>query len=209
MHFRRAAHPGDPAQVRDERHALRTAPALAAEAARHQGPEPVRADGEPRSDRRVLATGPAHQRAGHRAGVVEQGFDAGAFVYLGACLAGGSHQSGVEDPARQREPGGTERPESGFAEESGEAAAACADDRGAFDRHGPRGLQVADDAEAVEEPDRLGTHVFRAGFVPGKGGPVHHDDPPAGAGQVHGGRAAGRAGPRNQDVSVHAPQTRS
>ena len=136
MHFRGAAHSGDPAQVGHEGDALRVGAALTAEPASHQRTEPVGADRQPRADRRMPAIGSPHERAGHGAPVVEQRLDPGALPHLRPGLASGRDQSGVEDPAREGKSGGAERRELGFAEEPREPAAAGADDGGALQGHG-------------------------------------------------------------------------
>ena len=50
-------------------------------------------------------------------------------------------------------------------------------------RHRAGRLQRADHAEPVEDPDRLGAHVLRAGLVAGEGGAVHQRHRAAGGGE--------------------------
>ena len=82
------------------------------------------------------------------------------------------------------------------------------DHRGSLEGDGAGLLQCGNHSDPVEEPDRLGAHVFGAGLVAGKPGPIDDVDPHAGARELPGQRAAGGTGPRDQHLRRRGGQIR-
>ena len=184
----------------DERHAPRPPVAPPAEPPGHHRAEPVGADRQSRSHRPAGPVRPAEHRARDRPAVVEQLLQRGALEHLRSRPARRFNQLGVENPARNRKPGGAEGPVSRPSELTLQPGATERGDGGPYQRLGTRRLQRVYDAEPVQDPDGLGTHVLGAGLVAGEDGAVHQRDAHAGSRQEGCRGAAGGAGTGHEDV---------
>jgi catechol 2,3-dioxygenase-like lactoylglutathione lyase family enzyme len=175
---------------------------------RDNRPEPVGTDDYARPDALSQPGAMAHHHARNTAPLVEQLFDGRLFPHFRAGRASTFYQSLVQDPARHPQPRAAEGPHLRLAEAAEERRPTGRDDPGAIDRLCPGALQIGNDAQPVEEAHRLRAHVFGAGLLARECSAIEHQHPMPRTGEVSGGRAAGWAGARDDDVERHGWKVR-
>ena len=172
VELRRAVHARHAIDVGDERESAGLPVPAPADPPGDDRAQPIGADREPCPHGAAAALVVAGDDAGHGAAIVEQLVHGGALRHFGAGPPRRVQERVVQDAARYGEP---RRPGRRWPGEREPAVQAAAPSRGHHRavKRGARRLERGHHAEPLEQPDRFGAHVLRAGLVAGEGGAIH------------------------------------